>query len=288
MLLVHQELMDSAINYPHGPLLIMERIDGAQLAQSRDWLDHPKVLAVIKGYRFQPPELNNQYKGRYLAHLLRDGGVKAAKESMCQHGLPTQLSDKALARIHLMYGFGAYDHLNGPAITEVDFKADRPYDVHYAATLAYSGSEVEVHRRLALQQVQRYQPQGRAVWAKGNTMPGRVFRQRMLESKTVISPWGCGEACHRDYEAMLLGAVIIKPWTVHVDCWPQIYDAYLTYVPCKPDFSDLHQQVHWVLNHWNDLRGMRRCNRERILEHRQRHVLADKMTSLFCQIMDAA
>jgi hypothetical protein len=266
--------------------LIMERIDGAQLAQSRDWLDHPKVLGVIKGYRLRPPELNNRFKGRYLAYLLRDGGITPTKESMCYRGRPKQISARVLSRIRLMYGFGAYGHLDGPAKALVDFSAPRPYDVHYAATLSYSGSEVEVHRRTALKEVQRYEPQSRAVWASGNTMPGALFRERMLESKAVVSPWGCGEPCHRDYEAMLLGAVVIKPNSDHVECWPQVFEAGQTYIPCRPDFADLHDRIHWVVNHWRDLKGMRIRNRELVMESRQRDVLADYMANLFHGVMD--
>src|SRR5690606_40487329 len=46
-----------------------------------------------------------------------------------------------------------------------------------------------------------------------------------------------GEVCHRDFEAMAAGAVLVKPDSSHIRTNPEIYIPGQTYVPCKPDWS---------------------------------------------------
>ena len=285
LLIAHHELMPSAIEYRHAPILICDRIDGAQLAGSRDWLDRPNVLGVMKSYRFRDPEMNNQYKGRYLAHLLDAAGVKCKPggKSMLLTGKPKQLTPEQLNRIYLMYGFASHDHITSCTKLRVDLDAPRPYDVHYAATLAYSGSEVEVHRELAVTVTRAYK--GRAACAGGNTMRCEKYRALMLQSKAVVSPWGCGEACHRDYEAMLLGAVLIKPRTGHVEAWPDIFDGVDCYIPCEPDFSNLHECIETVARHWQGLYAMRDRARNMVLQMREPDYVADRMAELFRKVL---
>ena len=284
LLVAHHELMPAAIEYQHAPILVCDRIDGSQLAGSREWLDRPNVLGAMKSYRYRTPELNNQYKGRYLAHLLSAAGIKSKPggKSMKLTGEPKQLTTEQLGRIHLMYGFGSHEHVGGCAKQDINFDVPRPFDVHFAGTLSYSGSEVEVHRELAVKVTKAYK--GSIACAGGNTMRCNVYRELMLRSKAVVSPWGCGEACHRDYEAMLLGAVLIKPRSDHVECWPDIYqDEY--YVPCEHDFSDLHDRIRFVKENWSSLRQMRVRCRRLIVETRTPDYVADKMVALFQKVL---
>ena len=75
------------------------------------------------------------------------------------------------------------------------------------------------------------------------TQTGRVSRRlyllEMLRSKIVFSPFGWGEVCFRDYEAVACGCLLIKPSMEHVATSPDIFVPGETYVPVKWDFSDL-------------------------------------------------
>ena len=143
--------------------------------------------------------------------------------------------------------------------------------------MSYSGSEVETHRKLCVQSLRSYN--GNAV--TGASIPYEQYLAEMLDSMAVVSPWGCGEPCHRDYEAMLLGAVLIKPRTDHVDCWPDIYRAWDTYVPCKLDFSDLHERIHQVRDNWSSFRHMRIRNRQLVMASRTRDYRARRLAESF-------
>ena len=80
---------------------------------------------------------------------------------------------------------------------------------------------------------------------------GRVERsQYMAElraSKLCFSPFGYGELCWRDIEAILAGAVLIKPDMGHLETLPDLYEPGVTYLPVRWDFADLEDVVYNAL-----------------------------------------
>ena len=91
----------------------------------------------------------------------------------------------------------------------------------------------------------------------GTLTPVAEYQQLMEKSRIVVSPWGGGEWCQRDAEAMYAGAVLIKPLTDHIDIQPSIFQEGKTYVPCKVDFSDLEEKVLHILHNWSSYKPMR-------------------------------
>jgi hypothetical protein len=67
----------------------------------------------------------------------------------------------------------------------------------------------------------------------------RTYLWEMLRSKVVFSPFGWGEVCFRDYEAVACGCLLVKPSMEHVATSPDIFVPHETYVPVKWDFSDV-------------------------------------------------
>lgn len=63
-----------------------------------------------------------------------------------------------------------------------------------------------------------------------------------------FSPFGYGEVCWRDYEAVMCGALLIKPDMSHVETYPDIFRPHETYVPIRWDFSDLEEKVNYFLD----------------------------------------
>lgn len=76
----------------------------------------------------------------------------------------------------------------------------------------------------------------------------RQYLREMNQSKLCFSPFGYGEVCFRDYEAMALGAVLIKPDMSHIETAPDLFVADQTYVPVRWDFADLKPQVERLLD----------------------------------------
>jgi len=65
------------------------------------------------------------------------------------------------------------------------------------------------------------------------------YYNEMLESRFSVSPFGFGELCWRDFEAILCGSVLIKPDMAHIETWPNLFVAGETYIPVAWDFTDL-------------------------------------------------
>jgi hypothetical protein len=79
----------------------------------------------------------------------------------------------------------------------------------------------------------------------GVTLPR--FIAEMKRSKLVFSPFGYGEVCWRDYEAVMTGAVLLKPDMGHVQTDPDIFVPWETYVPVAWDLSDFEATVRRVV-----------------------------------------
>ena len=64
------------------------------------------------------------------------------------------------------------------------------------------------------------------------------FTQEASLVRGMLSPFGWGEVCYRDFEAAIGGSVLIKPDMSHVATWPNIYTI-KSYVPLSWDLNEL-------------------------------------------------
>ncbi len=74
-------------------------------------------------------------------------------------------------------------------------------------------------------------------------IPKSEYIREGCNSKSILSPFGWGEICGRDFEAVVYGAAMIKLSMEHCVTYPDIYRPWETYVPLKWDFSDFKDVV---------------------------------------------
>lgn len=74
-------------------------------------------------------------------------------------------------------------------------------------------------------------------------IPKAEFIREGENSKCILSPFGWGEICGRDFECFVYGACMIKQDMGHCETYPDAYKPYVTYVPLKWDFSDFKEKV---------------------------------------------
>lgn len=121
-------------------------------------------------------------------------------------------------------------------------RGPRPIDLHgrfaVGGTPWYQGMRAEAEAALG-------RLDGLAV-LKGEGVPLPTFMVEMSRSKLAFSPFGYGEVCWRDYEAVMAGAVLLKPDMSHVETAPDIFRAWETYVPVAWDLSDFDAVVRRV------------------------------------------
>lgn len=65
------------------------------------------------------------------------------------------------------------------------------------------------------------------------------YYAEMMRARICVSPFGYGELCWRDFEAVLCGCMLVKPDMGHVRTYPDIFVAGETYAPVSWDYADL-------------------------------------------------
>jgi hypothetical protein len=117
---------------------------------------------------------------------------------------------------------------------------------------------------------------------------GRVSRrkyiQEMRNSLTAVSPFGFGEPCYRDFEAILAGALLIKPDMSHLKTYPNVYDPNKTYVPVRWDFKDLEDTLATLLS---ERELMLQISRAAQLQYLEQLNSSRAFTRFFLDILDA-
>lgn len=120
---------------------------------------------------------------------------------------------------------------------------NRPIDLH--ARIAVKGSDwYQAMRSQCADAVGRL----RGVNSVTGASVGFVrYLHELRSSKICFSPFGYGEVCWRDFEAVANGAVLLKPDMSHIRTDPDIFVAGETYMPVRWDLSDFQEKVHLLL-----------------------------------------
>ncbi len=200
----------------------------------------PEDLAFyIKKSLFETPsDYLNTYRGdtQMMQYYADQYGIEADAPDF--QTPPTiidklRLSPNFLTAPHFVFGFDQQP----PPIT------GRPLDMQLR--LGKKGGPIyAAMRNAALGAVDRIanlktSPQG--------AMPYNAYMAEMRSAKLCFSPFGFGELCWRDIEAIQTGAVMIKPDMSHLQTLPDLYEPGVTYLPVKWDFSDLDDVVAHAL-----------------------------------------
>jgi hypothetical protein len=117
--------------------------------------------------------------------------------------------------------------------------------------------------------------------ASKGTVPLNEFMRELAGSKLCFSPFGYGELCWRDVEAIQAGAVMIKPDMSHLETLPNLYDPGITYLPCRWDFSDLEEVVRNALADEGRLEAIAAEAWRRVSDYVRRGRFVDDMAFLF-------
>jgi hypothetical protein len=124
----------------------------------------------------------------------------------------------------------------------------------YPQPVPWAKRALDVQTRLAVTGSPWYQAMRQGALARIQTIPGLAisrndriswqgYMAEMRRSRLCWSPFGYGELCWRDIEAIVAGAVLIKPDMSHLVTLPDLYEAGVTYLPVRWDFADLEEVV---------------------------------------------
>ncbi|MCM2268744.1 MAG: glycosyltransferase [Thermoanaerobaculia bacterium] len=118
--------------------------------------------------------------------------------------------------------------------------APRDIDLFCRARVGFRGLPAwySLDRLAAVGAARRLGRRWRVVASTGHLPRDRYFAE-MERARLAISPFGWGEVCWRDFEAILCGCLLVKPSMRHVETWPDVYRPFETYLPVRWDWSDL-------------------------------------------------
>lgn len=75
----------------------------------------------------------------------------------------------------------------------------------------------------------------------------KQYNREIRQSKIILSPFGWGELCYRDFEAVRNGALLLKPDMSHLETWPDVFLPFETYVPFSWDAEELIERAQRYL-----------------------------------------
>ena len=102
------------------------------------------------------------------------------------------------------------------------------------------------HRLQVCERLAALAPQYAIVATKDKVDLDSYYRE--LESSRIsFSPFGYGEICPKDFEAMIKGCLLFKPSVEHLNTYPQIHIENETYVPVAWDMADLEEKISYYL-----------------------------------------
>jgi Glycosyl transferases group 1 len=86
-----------------------------------------------------------------------------------------------------------------------------------------------------------------ARFAEEGFIPRHQYERELKGSRIVFSPFGWGETCWRDFEAICHDCLLVKPSMDYIDTEPNIFIPGETYIPIRWDFADLEEKCRYYL-----------------------------------------
>jgi hypothetical protein len=109
------------------------------------------------------------------------------------------------------------------------------------------------------------------------------YLQEMSQSLITVSPFGWGEICWRDFEALLCGTLLLKPDMGHLETWPNYFEKDVTYASFSWDFSDFPEKLTQLLESPELCRRVAKASQDRHLASTSRaggEAFADHLSEL--------
>lgn len=116
----------------------------------------------------------------------------------------------------------------------------------------------------------------------------RAYLLEMRRCKLVFSPFGWGELCLRDYEAVCSGCLLIKPDMSHVATSPDVFEPFRTYVPIKWDLSDLGEACERYLSDERAAAGIAKEAQHRMHAYFERHGFVEDVAKMLRALEERA
>jgi len=241
------ELIDALRNqFPRAPIVLLD-CNGGTYARRFHLLD--SLDLYVKGQYLRDLDLYDRpYRdGRIFAdHLIADWGL--THDFIGSTPLPRAQRHKLAPGWNLGTAVELHDHL--ARSSEPIAHASRGIDVMCRVRVHSQAHRdwLTRHRAEAVARVASLAASCKVVASSEPVTRDRFFAE-LADSRLCVSPFGWSEVCWRDFEAVLCGALLLKPSMEHAITQPDIYRPWATYVPVRWDFADLEEKIDHCLSH---------------------------------------
>jgi hypothetical protein len=217
----------------------------------------PLVDAYLKKVVFADPRAyTRQYLGGYVVtdRLCNELGYDIGRHELGSLGAADQLH-----KVRLSWSFGAspqYSRLLrvGTLLSrrwsrrEIDVSCRLGASVDQLLLRGEDLRQMNWYRRHRLEALRAIRAAGTGVaCSSADRCSRRQYLMELYRTKIVVSPFGYGELCYRDYEAVCCGALLMKPDVSHLRTRPDVFVAGETYVPVRWDFADVPEKLRYYL-----------------------------------------
>jgi len=243
------------------PILILERIASARIL-SRSYIGQDNVKGILKSTIYRDLNIENtpymvdhenypdrDFKNNYHTKLIFDSFNKDYIYLTPQPAL----DDSELKKVKLWYNFCSYEMMHKFMNHKKSTSNKRKVDISFYGTTTYGPRSLAIttHRQRCIKKLKKIN--GNVDQYSGRK-PKDQYISSLINSKIGISPWGLGEKCYRDFEAIFSGSILVKPDTSFVLDWMDTYNLKnKLYIPCEIDFSDLQEKVDYIKTNWIEL-----------------------------------
>ena len=196
-------------------ILLVEKLDCASI-WCRKYIKHPHVKTLLKMYYYE--ELHEHNRPCVDGRLFVDD-VENEKE------YDLKLTEEDFSKVKTGLSFFHYKHfeyiLDVVGASELKSIEERPIYSFFAGTTDYdketaSGKWVSKHRLECVELLKKLKDRGyNVIFSEHKTYTPKDYYLNMLNTKFIYSPFGWGEFCYRDYEAILCGCCLFKPSMPH-------------------------------------------------------------------------
>lgn len=226
---------------PAAPILYYDGDDDAGVA----W---PEVVAgcdlVVKNHLYRDRDWYRREfvgKSNLTDHVARVHGVDFADDP---YPRSRPLAPATIDRLWLGWNLACSETARRFAGTPAPLAA-RPAELTLRATIPPSW--LAPLRRPAVDALRALAGRRRVVFGE-QRVDHAAYCAELLASRACLSPFGHGEVCFRDFEAVLAGCLLVKPDMSHLETKPDVYRDGVTCAEVRWDWSDLEQVVGPLLD----------------------------------------
>ncbi len=189
----------------------------------------------VKKHVFADPA---DYARRFIGKSnLTDHAARSAGRSFADDIIPASggIDPARLGALHLGWNVALDDRIAGLTVWPAD--APRTIDICGRAYVAPDKWLLDL-RAPAVAALESL-PRDWAVAVPRERVPQADYDRELRSAKICVSPFGYGEICWRDFEAIMAGCLLVKPDMSHIRTAPDLFVPGETYVPVRWDYADL-------------------------------------------------